>query len=253
MQLLANEEQQQQQQQMVAANNQALLDNLNRLVISSQAKSNTSSSSSSATATATIGGFKVTVLGVQTQSKSDVQSAASSPSSMSSSSSSAANGHPAKPAPNGTAFLKSLPGLAVGANLITSPRVFNQAYVNPNSKQILEKHQKDLQRQTAVLARTTSAFHDDLGRARISLSQTFAQLRQLLSERQAQLEAELMSADQCGGRMLQQRQEKAAQLKVMADNAQHLTDHEAQELKVDIKVIAICTLKFWFKTVVGFW
>lgn len=236
MQLLANDDTPQQQQQQ-EQQNQSLLDNLNRLVISSQ----TSNAS-----TATIGGFKVTVLGVQT-SKNDspaISSIASSPSSMSvtsnlSISSSSMNGHSLNKQPmittNGRSSLLDMPAQINASSSSSVKRVFNTAYVNPNARQLLEKHQKDLQRQTTVLNRVANVFQDDLNRSQQTLNQTFAQLRQLLNDRQAQLETQLIVAAQTGSNLLQQRQSKAAELKIMADNAQHLSDVEAQELKADIK------------------
>ena len=256
MQLLANENAVATQASQEQAN-KTLLDNLNRLVVSSQ------NSTVNVTNTATIGGFKVTLLGVQTN-KNDtintnninqsnaspgISSVSSSPSSMSVASnlsmSSSMNGHSQKP--NGLVHSSLLDMknninsklLPINSNLVqmsVEKRVFNTAYVNPNAKQFLEKHQKDLQRQTAVLTRTSSVFQEDLNKSHALLNQTFAQLRQLLNDRQGQLEAQLISAAQMGSNLLQQRQAKAAELKISADNAQHLTDHEAQELKADIKV-----------------
>ena len=156
--------------------------------------------------------------------------------------SSSLNGHSQKT--NGRTSLLDMKStinkiLPINTNLVQTPvekRVFNMTYVNPNAKQILERHQKDLQRQTAALTRTSSVFQEDLNKSHTLLNQTFAQLRKLLDNRQAQLEAQLISAAQTGSNLLQQRQAKAAELKISADNAQHLTDHEAQELKADIKV-----------------
>ena len=218
------------QHQNQQQNQQALLDNLNRLVLSSNQTSNSS--------TATINGFKVTVLGVQTnksESSPVISSISSSPSSMSVTSnlslSSSTNGHVAQPL-----FGSSLLDMNASTVKKQEKRVFNTAYVNASAKQLLEKHQKDLQRQTTVLNKVSCVFQDDLNKSHAQLQQTFAQIRQLLNERQAQLETQLIAAAQTGSSLLQQRQAKAVELKVLADNALHLTDDEAQELKADIKV-----------------
>jgi hypothetical protein len=242
MQLLANNE---------TTADLALLNNLNRLVASSQ---NSNSSS------ATIGGFKVTVLGVQTTNKVDppasassvISSVSSSPSSMSMASSSVSmsssmNGHTTvsakqltndnRPINNGrsTLLTNNNHNHLNSLNPSIENRHFNTSYINPNSKQILEKHQKDLQRQTAVLTRISSVFQEDLNKSHTLLNQTFAQIRQLLNDRQAQMETQLISVAQTGSALLQQRQQKAAELRLLVDNGQHLSDEETRELKADIK------------------
>lgn len=99
----------------------------------------------------------------------------------------------------------------------------------------MEKHQKDLQRQTALLNRIPSVFQDELNKRQQELSHTFQQLRQVLNEKQAQLETQLIAAAQAGNSLLQQRQSKAVELKYLCDSCQHLNDAELNELKADIK------------------
>ena len=111
----------------------------------------------------------------------------------------------------------------------------NTSYVNPNARAAMEKHQKDLQRQTALLNRIPSVFQDELNKRQQELSHTFQQLRQVLNEKQAQLETQLIAAAQAGNTLLQQRQSKAVELKYLCDSCQHLSDAELNELKADIK------------------
>ena len=77
---------------------------------------------------------------------------------------------------------------------------------------------------------------EELKRSEVAVKQTFAQLRQWLDERQFEVESKLAAGGQLGCGLLEQRQLKAADLKNLADNAQHLSDPEIVELKADIKV-----------------
>lgn len=228
----AQVQQQQQEPQQI------LLDTLNRL--NTDTANTTTSLLSLPLAdnqTTTINGYKVTILGVQTnnsastvvESKSQQSSSTSSPSSMSctSSTNSTTNSRPS--------LLELNSNNSNSLLRIPAARKFNTSYVNPNSKQILEKHQKDLQRQTAQLNKLTLSYQDELSKSHILLDQTFNQLRQVLNERQAQLEKQLAQVGQYGNRLLQERQHKAADLRIMSDNSQHLNDQELMELKADMK------------------
>lgn len=114
-------------------------------------------------------------------------------------------------------------------------RTFNTAYVNPNARAVLEKHLKDLQRQTVQLNKISVSFNEEHVRSKLHLKQTFQQLRNLIDEREALLEKQLATSVQTGLHLLKERQFKAADLKLQADNAQHLNEQELLELKANIK------------------
>ncbi len=56
---------------------------------------------------------------------------------------------------------------------------------------VLEKSQKDLQRQTTSLMKLASSFDEEIDRSLISLGDTFKQLRNLLEIREAKLKLEV--------------------------------------------------------------
>jgi len=112
----------------------------------------------------------------------------------------------------------------------------NMSYTNPNnSRASLDKSHKDLQRQSANLAKVASQFQDDLNKAQINCNQAFIFLRSLLDQRQQQLQAQLNSVSRQGNQVLAERQHKASQLRTLLDNAVHLNDEDTLELKADIK------------------
>ena len=112
----------------------------------------------------------------------------------------------------------------------------NRSYINPNNtKNVLDKFQKDLQRQSQQLARISSQFHDELNKSQLNMNQTFMLLRNMLDQRQAQLQANLAEVSRNAAQTLNQRQHKANQLKVLAENVVHLNDSDTLELKADIK------------------
>jgi hypothetical protein len=116
-------------------------------------------------------------------------------------------------------------------------RTFNKAYVNPNARQAgIDKHQRDLQRQHVQLGKLQASFQEEIARGHATLGQAFAQLARLLAEKQAEAERALAVAGQTGLRLLAERQAKVTDLKHLADNVLHLSDHEIVELKADIKV-----------------
>jgi len=92
-----------------------------------------------------------------------------------------------------------------------------------------------LQRQTVALNKISNQFQEDLTKSQATLNKSFNLLRQLLNERQNQLQFKLNTLAQTGHDILCQRQAKAAQLKHLAENAIHLNDTETLELKADIK------------------
>ena len=193
-----------------------------------------------------LGGLKVTVLGVETMGNKTfsptVSSVSSSPSSISTTTSDTNLVQPVQQQTTDRPTLLELKPKTVNdvqqlnqAQQINSVKIFNKNVNNPNSKIVLEKSQKDLQRQTNILSKISNAFNDDVSKSQIIFEQTFDKLRQLLSERQAQLQSQLNQLAQSASNLIAQRQNKAAELKVMSDNAVHLNDEEALELKADIK------------------
>ena len=109
------------------------------------------------------------------------------------------------------------------------------SYVNPNAKELLEKHQKDLQRQTNQLGKIASQFQDEFSKSQKHINETFDKLRELLNVQQSELQSQLMANAQNVYNILQRRQNKAVELKLLLENAQHLNEHQTQELKADIK------------------
>lgn len=235
---------------------QQLVDDLNRLVLSSTNN------------TATISGLKVTVMGIQSNNggggsvnhagsatgnhhhvnstAQTISSVSSSPSSMSSSSSTFDSSRhtlltqsASQPTTNGGGR-PSLLELKTNGNggMMATPlpqRTFNKQINNTRARELLEKPQKDLQRQSTVLAKIATVFQEEANKGQLLLVQTFSQLHKLLDQRQAQLQAQLMASVQTGNDLLRQRQAKAAALKLSVDNSVHLTDDETLELKADIK------------------
>jgi len=209
---------------------QNILNNLNNLIISSQ-----STNSSKA-----ISGLNVKVIGIE-QSNGNKQmtttnqsSLTSSPSSMSATSTS-------------SNFDNNKQGIQSNNNQFNKIQLNNQFFqnnnqninmnfTNPNNtKNVLEKSQKDLLRQTTVLTRTAAQFQEELNKSQFNCNQQFMILRNLLDQRQNQLQANLNTVAHNATQLLMQRQHKAAQLKSLADNAIHLNDNDTLEFKADIK------------------
>ena len=214
---------------------QNLLENLNNLVNSSQP----------AMLSKALSGLKVTVLGIEQPNTMKnmspvISSVSSSPSSMSVMStmslSSTSDRQPNQSSSSTRPSLLELNKKSAGPVPIILPKQFNTAYINQNSKTVLEKSHKDLQRQTVALNKISNQFQDDLAKSQTLLNKSFNNLRQILNERQNQLQFKLNSLSQTGHDILDQRQVKAAQLKHLAENAIHLNDNETLELKADIKV-----------------
>lgn len=112
----------------------------------------------------------------------------------------------------------------------------NMSYNNPNNTRAsLDKSHKDLQRQSSHLAKIASQFQDDLNKAQINCNQSFLLLRNLLDQRQQQLQFQLNSVSRQGNQLLAERQHKASQLRILLENAVHLNDVDTLELKADIK------------------
>ena len=197
--------------------------------------------------TKAIGGLKVTVLGVEPMNGKAASPVSSSPSSLSVTSAHSAASSEAKPStdrPNlleinqkNDLLLKQQPPQQQQQGTLPQPPVkhFNKNINNPNSKILLEKSQKDLQRQTVVLSKISNTFNEELVKSKYQFEQSFNRLRQLLNERQNQLQAHFAQVSQNATQLIAQRQSKAAELKIMSDNAVHLNDNEALELKADIK------------------
>jgi hypothetical protein len=230
---------------------QNLLDNFNNLINLNQPSSLTKA----------LSGLKVTVLGIEQPNTNTlnyetnktispiISSVSSSPSSMSVMSSLSMSSSsdkqqqqqqlPLQPQLNHATTLRpSL--LELNNKKLAQPifqqRQFNTAFVNPNSKIVLEKSSKDLQRQTGTLNKICHQFQEDLIKNQNLLNKTFNNLRQSLNERQNQLQFQLNSLASTGNQMLMQRQNKATELKYLIDNAIHLNENETLELKADIKV-----------------
>lgn len=164
-------------------------------------------------AESSLNGYKVTILGIETPKVSQSNSSSStSPSSMSVASS--------------ASFERP--------QQLELPK-FNKSFVNPNAKQLLEKPIKDLHRQTLQLNKIQSSIQEQVSVSTQLLNKTYQQLLNILAERKAQLEVELKTSSQHAIALVQQRQSKAANLKLIADNAQHLSDAECNELRADIK------------------
>jgi len=230
--IISNINQQQQQQ----AN--SLSEQLNRLVLN---QNNQSLSSS----------IKVTVLGVQTSSDLLSNTCSSMSSSPLSSSTSTSDKHSAQqqqqqeiqqPKLNGHANANNTNNRPMlldlkqnGTNTTSILNKVNMSYVNPNAKELLEKHQKDLQRQTNQLAKIASQFQEEFSKSQKQINETFDKLRELLNVQQSELQSQLIANAQNGYNILQRRQNKAVELKLLLENAQHLNEHQTQELKADIK------------------
>lgn len=213
----------------------SLSEQLNRLVLN---QNNQSLSSS----------IKVTVLGVQTSSDLLSNTCSSMSSSPLSSSNSTSDKHSAPQQPqqqlklnghvnsNNTNNRPMLLDLKQNESNSTSIlNKVNMSYVNPNAKELLEKHQKDLQRQTNQLAKIASQFQEEFSKSQKYINETFDKLRELLNIQQRELQSQLMANAQNGYNILQRRQNKAIELKLLLENAQHLNEHQTQELKADIK------------------
>lgn len=206
---------------------QSILNNLNKLIIGNQSK---------------IGGPKVTVLGIEQPKETAVKvtnnqsSVTSSPSSMSSASTfdkenkhsnSSKQKMPQNVNNNNTN--SDMPQHPLNSHI-------NRSYTNPNNtKNVLGNFQKDLQRQSQQLTRTSSQFQEELSKSQMNINQTFMLLRSMLDQRQAQLQTELASVARSAVQTLNQRQQKASQLKVLGDNVVHLNDQDTLELKADMK------------------
>lgn len=161
-----------------------------------------------------LNGYKVTILGVETPGANQSNSSSTSPSSVSvASSASFERPH-------------QLP--------LDVPK-FNKSYSNPNAKQLLEKPIKDLQRQTVQLGKVHSSIEQQVAVSSQLLNKTYQQLFSILTERKVQLERELKASSQIAISLVEQRQKKAANLKLLADNGLHLSDAQCNELRADIK------------------
>lgn len=217
---------------------QDILNNLNNLIIGSQPSQSK------------IGGLKVTVLGIEQPTKeaavkttNNQSSLTSSPSSMSSNSTfdkdnkqgafqnnTQSNTNRQKMSQNvNKPVINNLPPHPLNSHI-------NRSYTNPNNtKNVLGSFQKDLQRQTQQLTRITSQFQEELSKSEMNINQTFMLLRNMLDQRQAQLQAELTTVSRNAIQTLNQRQQKASQLKVLGENVAHLNDQDTLELKADMK------------------
>lgn len=213
---------------------QNILNSLNNLIISSQPLNSSKA----------IGGLNVTVLGIEqpTKQTTNQSSLNSSPSSISAASTS-------------SSIFENKQGTQVKQNKISQgSQMFNESsqkanlqfhplnnhlnlsYRNPNNtKNVLDKASKDLQRQSTVLSKISTQFQEELNKSQISFNQTFLYLHQLLDQRQNQLQANLNTLARNASQALSQRQHKASQLKNLADNVVHLNDQDTLELKADIK------------------
>lgn len=212
------------------AQQQNILNNLNNLIIGGQSTSSKGVNN----------GLKVTVLGIeQPGSKQQQQqsSVTSSPSSMSSTSTFDPN-----PKQQRTQLTNQVPttmptiskSKTEGNHPLNSH--VNLSYTNPNNtRNVVDKSQKDLQRQSTQLTRISSQFQAELNKSQQTCNQTFMLLRNLLDQRQAQLQANLNQAARQASQTLSTRQHKAQQLKNLADNFFHLNDQDTLELKADIK------------------
>ena len=205
---------------------QNLLNSLNNLIISSN----------SGNASKSIGGLKVTVIGieqpgkqVELQQQQQASSVGASPASASPSSSGSVLS-------SSSSLIKQAPQLLQRPQPALNIPNIDLAYVNPNnSKSSMDKFQKDLHRQTTVLAKISAQLHEELHKSQLNCNQTFERLRHLLNERQSQVQAEFGLMARNASQMLSSRQNKAVQLKLLADNAVHLNDNDTLELKADIK------------------
>lgn len=170
-----------------------------------------------------INGYKVTILGIETPSSGPAQSISSStsPSSMSVTSTASSCDRPQL--------------LDINNSLLKMNRQFNKSYINPNAKQVLEKSVKDLQRQTVQLNKVQSSLQDEVEKSSQLLNKTYQQLLKVLQDRKNQLDLDLKNSSQQALRLLQDRQSKAASLKHLTDNSQHLNDTELNELRADLK------------------
>ena len=203
---------------------QNLLNSLNNLIISSNPGN----------ASKSIGGLKVTVIGIEQPSKhvEPQSSVGASPASASPSSSGSVLSSSSSLIKQAAPQLLQRPQPALNI-----PNI-DLAYVNPNnSKSSMDKFQKDLHRQTTVLAKISAQFQEELHKSQLNCNQTFERLRHLLNERQSQMQAEFNLMARNASQMLSSRQNKAIQLKLLADNAVHLNDNDTLELKADIKVL----------------
>lgn len=204
---------------------QSILNNLNNLIIGNQSK---------------IGGPKVTVLGIEQPKETAVKvtniqtSVTSSPSLTSSTSTfdkdnKQSNSSKQKVPQNVNSTNSNLPQHPLSSHI-------NRSYTNPNNtKNVLGNFQKDLQRQSQQLTRTSSQFQEELSKSQMNIDQTFMLLRSMLDQRQAQLQTELASVARNAVQTLNQRQQRASQLKVLGDNVVHLNDQDTMELKADMK------------------
>lgn len=161
-----------------------------------------------------LNGYKVTILGIETPGANQSSSSSTSPSSASVASSASFE------RPQQLDLVK--------------PK-FNKSFINPNAKLLLEKPIKDLQRQTVQLSKVHSSIQEQVAVSSQLLNKTYQQLLSILAERKAQLESDLKASSQMAISLVEQRQSKAANLKLLADNGQHLSDAECNELRADIK------------------
>lgn len=209
------------------AEQQNILDNLNNLIIGTQ----------SVNGSKNISGLKVTVLGIEQPGKQQQQSSlTSSPSSMSSTSTFDPNPKQQKTLLNNqSSKTPTSNSKKIGGDHPLNSHI-NLSYVNPNNtRNVLDKSQKDLQRQSAQLTRISTQWQAELNKAQETCNQTFMLLRNMLDQRQVQLQTSLNQVAQQAAQTLNIRQHKAQQLKNLAENFVHLNDQDTLELKADIK------------------
>ncbi|XP_055869823.1 spermatogenesis-associated serine-rich protein 2-like isoform X2 [Biomphalaria glabrata] len=99
----------------------------------------------------------------------------------------------------------------------------------------LEKAIKDLHRQTTSLERLKQLLDHEIDRSYKSMKSVFEELRQGLSNREAQLLSEMDILKKEASEMLSMRQGKAVELKRQVDRADKLKDSEVSELRAEIK------------------
>lgn len=211
---------------------QILLNKMNNLIISSQNPNKSAD-------------LKITVLGIEERPVTNQSSLTSSPSSMSTTSMSPSLSSTSKQSTiNKPEAISQQAKIPLNNQFTSKPQSvhpltahINKAYTNQNNvkNNAVEKLQKDLQRQTTVLARIATQFQDELNTSQINMNQTFKKLRAMLDQRQNQMQADLNNISMNGGQILMQRQQKAAQLKTLSENIVHLNDQDTLELKADIK------------------
>lgn len=106
---------------------------------------------------------------------------------------------------------------------------------NKKPFQGLEKAIKDLHRQTTSLERLKLLLDHEIDRSYKSMKSVFEELRQGLSNREAQLMAEMDVLKKEASEMLEMRQGKAVDLRRQVDRADRLKEAEVSDLRAEIK------------------